>query len=178
MDGLITTQYAVRLARSSDVPKLPAVEMAAAQRFLASPHPGAAAGFPLSAALHQRWLAHEGVWVAETPSGEVAGFAAWVPLALDMYIVELDVHPQHAGKKLGARLLDELSRLGARLGFQRLVLRTFSDVPWNAPYYCRLGFQLLGEREQHPELRSIRQRETSAGLDDGLRSTLFRSIGA
>ena len=178
MDERITAAYAVRPARSSDVPKLPAVEMAAAERFRSSLHPDAAEGFPLSTALHQRWLAHDGVWVAETPSGELAGFAAWVPLALDMYIVELDVHPEHAGNRLGARLLDELSRLGAMLGFQRLVLRTFSDVPWNAPYYCRLGFQLLGERDQNSELRSICQREASAGLDDGNRSTLFRSIRA
>jgi GNAT superfamily N-acetyltransferase len=171
-------QYTIRLARSADIPRLPALEMAAAQRFASSPHPAAAEGFPLPTALLQRWLAHDGVWVAETAQHELAGFAAWVPLAFDMYVVELDVHPQHAGKKVGATLLDELSRLGDKLGFSRLILRTFSDVPWNAPYYCRLGFSLLGEGEEHPELRSIRQQETSAGLDDHIRSTLFRSIPA
>jgi GNAT superfamily N-acetyltransferase len=170
------TEYLVRLARVSDLRKLPAIEMAAAQRFHTSLHPAAADGYPISVALLQSWLAHDGVWVAETPSHELAGFAAWVPLALDMYVVELDVLPRHAGQRIGAQLLDQLSKLGDRLGFERLILRTFSDVPWNAPYYERLGFEALGECEEHPELRSIRQQETSVGLDGDRRSTLYRSI--
>ncbi|MDB4991401.1 MAG: GCN5-related N-acetyltransferase [Myxococcaceae bacterium] len=185
MAGQTHAQYTVRLASAGDLAQLPAIEMAAAQRFHGSLHPAAAGGFPISVALLQRWLAHDGVWVAETLStvepargAQLAGFAAWVPMALDMYVVELDVHPDHAGNKVGAQLLDELSSLGDKLGFERLVLRTFSDVPWNAPYYHRLGFEALGEREEYPELRSIRQQETSVGLDSDMRSTLFRSIRA
>jgi GNAT superfamily N-acetyltransferase len=170
------TTYEIRLARPADLPLLPAVEMAAAQRFLSSLHPDAAEGFPISVALHQTWLAHEGVWVAEIRRNEIAGFACWVPLAMDMYVVEVDVHPQHAGRRVGAQLLDALSAFGGRLGFGRLVLRTFRDVPWNAPYYHRLGFEALPEQEEHPELTSVRQREASVGLDSTLRSTLYRSI--
>ncbi|MDB4975879.1 MAG: family N-acetyltransferase [Myxococcaceae bacterium] len=170
--------FTVRPARSSDLTRLPAIEMAAAERFHTSLHPAAADGSPISVALLQRWLAHDGVWVAETDGDrpELAGFAAWVPLALDMYVVELDVHPRHAGHKVGAQLLDQLSSLGDKLGFERLVLRSFSDVPWNAPYYRRLGFEAVAEIEEHPELRSIRQQETSVGLDGSLRSTLYRTI--
>ncbi|HYJ10716.1 MAG TPA: GNAT family N-acetyltransferase [Polyangiaceae bacterium] len=168
--------YAIRLARTDELTRLPAIEMAAAQRFLTSLHPDAAEGHPISVALHQTWLAHDGVWVAEAPPDEIAGFAAWVPLAMDMYVVELDVHPAHAGRRVGARLLDALSALGSQLGFGRLVLRTFRDVPWNAPYYQRLGFDTLSECEEHPELASVRRREASVGLDSTRRSTLFRSI--
>lgn len=172
------TPYDIRLARAFELPRLPAIEMAAAQRFLTSPHPDAAEGFPISVALHQTWLAHDGVWIAESTPGEIAAFAVWVPLAMDMYVVELDVHPAHAGRRLGARLLDALSALGERLGFNRLVLRTFCDVPWNAPYYERLGFAALSEREEHPELTSVRRHETSVGLDSTRRRTLYRSIAA
>src|ERR1700712_5036424 len=94
------TAYTVRLARSSEVALLPAIEMAAAQRFHRSPHPAAADGFPISVALLQRWLAHDGGGVPEAPDRELAGFAAWIPMAMDMYVVELDVHPSHAGKKV------------------------------------------------------------------------------
>jgi GNAT superfamily N-acetyltransferase len=168
--------YAIRLARTQELSRLPAIEMAAAQRFLTSPHPNAAEGFPISVALLQTWLAHDGVWVAEAANGELAGFAAWVPLSMDMYIVELDVHPAHAGHRVGAQLLDALSSLGNQLGFARLVLRTFSDVPWNAPYYQRLGFDALREHEEHPELASVRKHESSVGLDSTRRRTLFRAI--
>ncbi|MEY4511510.1 MAG: hypothetical protein RLZZ450_3632 [Pseudomonadota bacterium] len=176
--GQLTTHYELRLARTADLARLPAVEMAAAQRFLSSLHPDAAEGFPISVALHQTWLAHDGVWIAETAHREIAGFACWVPLAMDMYVVELDVHPVHAGNRVGAQLLDALSTFGGRLGFGRLVLRTFSDVPWNAPYYHRLGFEALPEREEHPELTSVRHHEASVGLDTAARSTLYRSIPA
>jgi len=174
----ITTHYEIRLARAADLPCLPDLEMAAAQRFLSSLHPDAAQGYPISVALHQTWLAHDGVWIAATAQGELAGFAAWVPLAMDMYVVELDVHPVHARRRVGAQLLDALSALGGRLGFGRLVLRTFRDVPWNAPYYQRLGFEALNEREEHPELTSVRRHEASVGLDSGQRSTLYRFIRA
>jgi GNAT superfamily N-acetyltransferase len=174
--GEIATHYEVRLARAADLPRLPAVEMAAAQRFLSSLHPDAAEGYPISVALHQTWLPHDGVWIAETAHREIVGFACWVPLAMDMYVVEVDVHPAHAGRRVGAKLLDALSAFGGRLGFGRLVLRTFRDVPWNAPYYQRLGFEALPEREEHPELTSVRRQEASVGLDTTARSTLYRSI--
>lgn len=176
--GQLTFCGEVRLARTADLPRLPDVEMAAAQRFLSSLHPDAAEGYPISVALHQTWLAHDGVWIAETSLGEIAGFACWVPLAMDMYVVELDVHPAHAGRRVGAQLLDALSTFGGKLGFGRLVLRTFRDVPWNAPYYQRLGFEALAERDEHPELTSVRRHEASVGLDTTARSTLFRSIRA
>jgi GNAT superfamily N-acetyltransferase len=168
--------YLIRIAQAHEIASLPAIEMAAAQRFLNSNHPAAADGQPLSVALHARWLAHDGVWVAEGPRGELAGFLAWIPLALDMYVVELDVHPAHGGQRLGAHMLDALASFGARMGFARMVLRTFLDVPWNAPYYHKLGFAPLAQHEEHAELTSIRAQEASVGLDDSLRRTLYRAI--
>jgi GNAT superfamily N-acetyltransferase len=170
--------YTCRPATPQDVASLPALEMASAQRFQNSVHPAAADGQPISEGLHAQWLSHEGVWVAESPRGEIAGFVDWIPVALDMYVVELDVHPDHAGKRLGSQLLDALAAFGDRLGFERMVLRTFRDVPWNEPYYRRLGFEPLTHAEEHAELANIRAQEASVGLDDEKRSTLYRSIRA
>jgi GNAT superfamily N-acetyltransferase len=168
--------YTIRLAASHEVASLPAIEMAAAQRFQNSMHPAAADGQPISEGLHARWLAHDGVWVAESPRGELAAFAAWIPLALDMYVVELDVHPDHAGQRLGSKLLDAIAAFGSRLGFSRMILRTFRDIPWNEPYYRSLGFETLPQHDEHLALANIREREASVGLDDSRRSTLYRVI--
>ncbi|MET0284483.1 MAG: GNAT family N-acetyltransferase [Polyangiales bacterium] len=173
-----TIPYALRIATPQEVSILPAIEMASAQRFHNSMHPAAADGQPISEGLHARWLMHDGVWVAESPRGEIAAFVDWIPLAFDMYVVELDVHPDHAGKKLGSQLLDALAEFGGRLGFERMVLRTFRDVPWNEPYYRRLGFEPLEGIEEHAELANIRAQEASVGLDDSQRSTLYRMIRA
>jgi GNAT superfamily N-acetyltransferase len=168
--------YLLRPATSQELASLPAIEMASARRFQDSMHPGAADGQPISEGLHARWLAHDGVWVAESPRGELAGFVDWIPMARDMFVVELDVHPDHAGKRLGSQLLDAIGRFGSRLGFERMVLRTFRDVPWNEPYYRKLGFEPLAREEEHSELANVRAQEASVGLDDSLRSTLFRPL--
>ncbi len=170
--------YTIRLAAPHEVASLPALEMASAQRFQNSMHPMAADGNPISEGLHAQWLSHDGVWVAECPRGEIVGFVDWIPLALDMYVVELDVHPDHAGQRLGSQLLDALADFGSRLGFERMVLRTFRDVPWNEPYYRTLGFEPLARESEHSELSHIREQEASVGLDDSKRSTLYRRITA
>jgi GNAT superfamily N-acetyltransferase len=168
--------YVLRPATSQEVGSLPAIEMASAARFHDSVHPGAADGQPISEGLHARWLAHEGVWVAESPRGELVGFVDWIPMALDMFVVELDVHPDHAGRRLGSQLLDAIAEFGSRLGFERMVLRTYRDVPWNEPYYRKLGFAPLAREEEHAELANVRAQESSVGLDDSKRSTLYRAL--
>lgn len=49
-------------------------------------------------------------------------------------------------------------------GLTALTLTTFTDVPWNAPYYARLGFRALSESELTPGLRRIRAEEAAHGL--------------
>lgn len=65
---------------------------------------------------------------------------------------ELDVHPDHAGNRLGARLLDAAGRWAARHGARWLALTTFAEVPWNAPYYARLGFGIFTPGADWPAL--------------------------
>jgi hypothetical protein len=44
-------------------------------------------------------------------------------------------------------------------------LTAFTDVPWNAPYYERLGWRRLGQSDLTPGLAAIREHETARGLD-------------
>jgi hypothetical protein len=45
-----------------------------------------------------------------------------------------------------------------------LVLSTFSDVAWNAPYYRRLGFEVVPLEAYTPAQRALRAREAAWGL--------------
>lgn len=47
-------------------------------------------------------------------------------------------------------------------GLASLTLTTFRDVPWNAPFYARLGFEMITTLT--PELREKREEETAHGL--------------
>jgi hypothetical protein len=44
-----------------------------------------------------------------------------------------------------------------------LTLTTFRDVPWNAPYYARLGFEVFAREHWGPAMRQRVAREAAGG---------------
>jgi hypothetical protein len=61
--------------------------------------------------------------------------------------------------RAGRALFDYAAELAAAAGVPAVTLTTFAEVPWNAPYYLRCGFRVVGDAEVSPGLRAIRQRE-------------------
>jgi ribosomal protein S18 acetylase RimI-like enzyme len=106
------------------------------------------------------------------------GFVVFRPLEGAAYIEEVDVLPAHAGRRIGAALLDEAARRAAVRGLDALTLSTFRHVPWNAPYYRRLGFRELAEAALTPGLRAVRADNIARGLDETQRCFMRRPIGA
>lgn len=49
-------------------------------------------------------------------------------------------------------------------GFTSLTLTTFRNVPWNAPLYARLGFEMLADETLPATLRQQREVEAAHGL--------------
>lgn len=96
--------------------------------------------------------------------------------AVDGYahIEQVSVHPSHARRGLGRQLLDAAERWADQHGLAGLTLTTYSEVPWNAPYYERLGFRVLTEEEMTEGLRSVREHEAARGLDAWPRVTMLR----
>jgi hypothetical protein len=56
-----------------------------------------------------------------------------------------------------------------RRGYPEVTLTTFRDVPWNMPFYARLGFELVPTRELSAELVRIVAEEMRCGLDPARR---------
>jgi len=57
-----------------------------------------------------------------------------------------------------------------------LTLTTFAQVPWNAPYYARCGFRILGDAEVTPGLRAIRRQEAEMSMDRWPRVCMRRDL--
>jgi len=93
-------------------------------------------------------------------------------LGAEIYIEQIDVDPAHAGKRLGARLLAAMAARG-----RPLVLSTFRDIPWNAPWYRRLGFVELPDDALAPLLAHIRREHIARGLDESQRVFMRRPAG-
>ena len=60
------------------------------------------------------------------------------------------MHLDWQGKGIGRRLIACVADRPAK-GLASLTLTTFRDVPWNAPFYARLGFEMITTLT--PELR-------------------------
>ncbi|MGW6460759.1 GNAT family N-acetyltransferase, partial [Streptomyces sp. NPDC055078] len=91
-------------------------------------------------------------------------------------IEQVSVDPAAAHRRLGSGLIDHLGTRAAASGLAALTLTTFTDVPWNAPYYERLGFRALGEAELTEGLREIRRAEKEIGLDRWPRVCMRREL--
>lgn len=57
-----------------------------------------------------------------------------------------------------------------------LTLTAYTEVPWNGPYYERLGFRYLAAEEETPGLRAIRRHERAHGLDAWPRACMRRDL--
>lgn len=93
-----------------------------------------------------------------------------------MHVEQVSVHPDCARRGVGRSLLQHAAVRAASAGLPALTLTTFSQVPWNAPYYERCGFRRLGEAELTPGLREIRRREAEHGLDRWPRVCMRRDL--
>jgi GNAT superfamily N-acetyltransferase len=94
----------------------------------------------------------------------------------NVHVEQLSVHPDHSRRAVGRSLLEYAADRAVADGMPALTLTTFSDVPWNAPYYLRCGFRVLKESQWTPELDAIRRREAAHGLDRWPRVCMRRDL--
>jgi hypothetical protein len=64
----------------------------------------------------------------------------------------------------------------ARQGMAALTLITFRGVPWNAPYYERLGFRELAPAELTPGLAALWAAAPGTGRDSPERVCMRRDV--
>ncbi|MGH3833592.1 MAG: GNAT family N-acetyltransferase, partial [Pseudonocardiaceae bacterium] len=94
------------------------------------------------------------------------------------HVEQISVHPDHARQGLGKTLLDTAAAWAGQHGLAALTLTTYADVPWNAPYYERLGFQVMAADDISDGLRRIREHEQARGLARWPRVTMRRPLGS
>ena len=116
--------------------------------------------------------------VAVSEKGACVAFVMFAPLATRFYIEELDVLTAWAGRRIGASLIDQVAVLARQAGVQQLVLSTFRDVAWNAPYYRRLGFSVIENERLDAKLRAIRAAHVARGINETKRVFMCRDVNA
>ncbi|KMS72950.1 GCN5 family acetyltransferase [Streptomyces viridochromogenes] len=104
-------------------------------------------------------------WVARDTDDHPVAYLICEPVDGALHIEQVSVHPDAARRGLGRALLAHAADHAHEQGLTALTLTTFTEVPWNAPYYARLGFRALAEAELTAGLRRIRAHEAELGLD-------------
>jgi len=169
--------YRIRQARTDELHLLPAIETAAADLFRQSPFPWIAdEPNGMDMALFERCQDTWCLWVATDGAGFPVGFAAFAPEDAQIWLGELSVHPDHHRKRIGAALIDTAAGFYGPRGVPRMTLTTFRDVPWNAPYYERLGFSLIADLGTEPFLAAQIAKEEGWGVPKGSRVAMARTL--
>lgn len=145
-------RYDIRLARAGELSTLLDVERAAGQRFSAIP---VLAGVtedatPLEELPQAQCAGH--AWVATGSVGRPTGFAFASIIDGYCHLEELSVLPDFGRRGVGATLVQTVCAYAVSNKWAGVTLTTFRDVPWNAPFYQRLGFVVIEPASLTPGL--------------------------
>ena len=167
--------YEIRAARADELQVLQSIEDDAGRLYGSVGMPDDLPGLP--AELLREGLAQGLLWVVAPRGRAAVGFALCWIRGDAMHLRELDVHPAHGRRGLGARLLDHVAAQARERGCRRVTLTTFSEVPWNRPYYERHGFECMAEAKLPVWLAAEREHEVRQGLDRWQRVAMQRVLG-
>lgn len=166
----------IRHARADDLPGLQQIELAAGAVFrtvgmdaIADDDPPAIADLIATQRAGRLWVS------VDAQDRPVAYVMAEVVDGTG-HVDQVSVHPDHARQGLGRDLVEAVATWARGLGLAALTLTTYAEVPWNAPYYARLGFEVVAHEHLTEGLRSIRDHEAARGLDHWPRVTMRRGL--
>lgn len=163
----------VRQARPEDVGRLQAIQLAAGGAFRDVGMPAVADSPPLPTESLTGYRRAGRAWVAADEYDEPVGFVVADVVDGCVHIEQVSVHPAHAHRRIGAMLLDHVAAWAAGHDLTGMTLITFRGVPWNAPYYERLGFRELPETEVSPGLAA---RKAAEGGNLSARVCMLRDL--
>ncbi len=166
----------IRLARPDDLPALIDVEVDAGGLFREVGMAAIADDDPGSVAELAAYQEAGRAWVSVDSGDRPVAYLVAAVVDGCAHIEQVSVRSGHARRGLGSALIETLTEWAASRGMKALTLTTFAAVPWNAPYYERLGFRVVPEAEMGTGLRSIRRAEAARGLDAWPRVAMTRPI--
>jgi len=125
----------------------------------------AATQWPPAASAAERSALPGFVLVAECVDAPhpVVGFVHVLEIEGHAHLEQLSVLPEHGRKGYGRALVAAAEAEALRRGHRSITLRTYRDVPWNAPFYATCGFR--ASIPSTPFLRGLVDVETRLGLE-------------
>jgi GNAT superfamily N-acetyltransferase len=172
----------IRTAHRDELPALQELELAAGVLFRDIGMTDVAEHPPPAVEVFEEFRQAGHLWVSVDDADKPTGFVfvklvdGAKPNEQFCHVEQVSVHPDQQGHGIGRGLIEYVALWAAEQGFPALTLSTFRNVPWNAPYYARLGFTELLAAELTPGLTEILAAETAFGLDPAERVFMRRPV--
>mgnify|MGYP000053040848 CR=1 FL=1 len=169
----------IRRARRDDAAALPAIERSAGEAFRSLPALSWIADDGVMPADEHRRVIDEGTcWVAEGDHDGPIGFLSAQVCGRDLHIREIAVRHDRQGKGCGHSLIAQAVAYARAQSLATVTLTTFRNVPWNAPFYARLGFAMLAHGDLDARLSAILEREAAHGFAPETRCAMRLPLAA
>ena len=153
------------LARREHLKSIPAIEVAAATLFSENDLP-VDIRFRVTESDDFLYAQQaDRLWVAVNAEKRVIGFAAADIVDSEAYLHEVDVLPAFGKQGIGTRLVAAVVTWARHSGYPGLGLVTFKHLPWNAPFYAKLGFEVLDPSEHGPDISKLFEDEKYLGIN-------------
>ncbi|SLM91665.1 GNAT family N-acetyltransferase [Brachybacterium nesterenkovii] len=170
--------FRVRPAASGDIEAIRRIEVAAGEMFRGIGMDEIADDDPPTRGEIARAIESRGAWAAVDAADRPVGYLVASRLQGSLHVDQVTVHPDAARRGIGRRLISAADACAEAEGTGALTLTTFARVPWNAPYYRRLGFSEMGADGLPEDLAAVVAHEASLGLARWPRVVMRRECGA
>jgi GNAT superfamily N-acetyltransferase len=170
--------YSISGVAADEIPALVAIDLAASQLF-------AGTGYlsdeqlldHVPADVFEAAIPLGHVFVARDRKGTPAGFVLTSEREGTLYIDQISVDPAHGRRGLGASLVNRVIRDAGARKLKTVTLSTFRDLPWNGPFYRKLGFREISRKRMDAWMLALEKVQADAGLDTEKRCFMARRSG-
>jgi GNAT superfamily N-acetyltransferase len=170
------SEHPIRPATEADLPVLREIERSAGRPFAELDMTFVAEDEPPSIEVLREFMADGRAWVSTDSDDHPVAYLLAEVVDGNAHLEQVSVHGDYAHRRIGRALLDHMIAWAREKGLPAVTLTTYTEVPWNGPYYERCGFRYLAEAELTPGLRTIRAAEIAHGLDQWPRACMRRDL--
>ncbi|CAG8961625.1 hypothetical protein HYFRA_00006161 [Hymenoscyphus fraxineus] len=170
-------RFGIRSARSSDIPLLDRVERSAAEVFRTVDLDTLADRPTLDIHTLAVMTRSNHLWIAVNDWDQPIGFLGGESMHGNFHITEISVARDFQGRGIGKALMRTMMEQVQSEGYKFITLTTFKDVPWNGPWYQKLGFKEVSPRAMKKQYSEILKEEAqSAGVDPDRRCIMRKLL--
>ncbi|MEN9517681.1 MAG: hypothetical protein RLZZ381_269 [Cyanobacteriota bacterium] len=173
---IIESGYTIRSARLEELSLLAQIEQSAAKLFLDTPFSFVVDADPLPLDFVQQQFQVGQVWVAVNRHETLVGYAIAREVDGTLYLQQIDVAPEHGRRGIGSALVNTVCAWAKQHRHNIVSLSTFRDIPWNAPFYSKLGFRILDKSGLTTGFQQIGLQEIESGLPISERVIMYCEI--